>query len=107
MIADDPTARLTLGSGEDAGTGTWWPRSRNLRDELPTLLRALWSDGHDIHRVTYNPQVWNTSTRAMAVSGRYVKLDARRTQEPHAIVLIDNSGWKRLVLHVTPPAPPA
>jgi hypothetical protein len=103
MIVDDTSARLTLGSGDEAGTGTWWPRSRNLRGELPALLRALWSGGHDIHRVTYNPQAWNTSTRAIAVSGRYVKLEARGTQEPHAVVLIDNSGWKRLVLHVTPP----
>lgn len=103
MIVDDTSARLTLGTGDEAGTGTWHPLTRNLRDELPTLLRALWSAGHDIHRVTYNPGTWNTTTRAIAVSGRYVKLEARRAQEPHAIVLVDNSGWKRLVLQVAPP----
>jgi uncharacterized protein DUF5994 len=103
MIADDAVARLSLGAGDAAGTGTWSPSSRDLRGELPALLRALWSGGHDIHRVRYNPDVWNTSSRAMAVSGRYVKLEARRAQDPHDLVLIDNSGQNELTLHVTPP----
>jgi hypothetical protein len=101
MTTDGPDPRLTLASGEAAGTGSWWPRSRNLTAELPALLRTLWSGGHDIHRVVYNPTVWNTASRAMAVSGRYVKLDGRQTQDPSTIVLIDNSGWNRIILHVT------
>jgi hypothetical protein len=102
MITDDQASRLTLGSGDAAGTGSWSPRSRNLIAELPDLLRALWSAGHDIHRVVYNPTVWSTAVRAMAVSGRYVKLDGRHTQDPQTVVLIDNSGWNRLILKVTP-----
>jgi hypothetical protein len=84
--------------------GGWWPRSLDLRVELPPLLTQMWSAGYDVFRVSYNMTAWHpVPPRRLIVSGRLVKLGGYRTQDPASISLVDSSGWKRVELVVIAP----
>jgi hypothetical protein len=99
----DEGVRLQICTDAGPGGSSWWPRSLNLTAELPALLRALWSSGRDTCAVVYNPAGWNRAPRAIAVSRRYVRLEASQNQDPHTVCLIDSSGSNRTVLQVVPP----
>ena len=93
-----------LDAAEGFVDGGWWPRSLDLRIELPPLLAEVWSAGYDVFRVSYNLTAWHPAPpRTLTVSGRLVKLGGYRTQHPASISLVDSSGWKRLDLMVIPP----
>ena len=93
--------RANLGSG--FVDGGWWPRSGDLSTELPPLLMAMWSAGHQVYRVTYDLASWERPPRHMTVSGRRVKVDGYRS-DGATLSLVDLSGWSRIDLVVIPPA---
>ena len=87
--------RNTLGSS-DATPPRWWPRSRELRTELPALLDVLWTACRDVNRVTYSLPFWEPVPRRMQVQQRVVSLRGRRSQDPSLLTLFDSSGREHL-----------
>src|SRR5690242_8329420 len=55
--------------------GAWWPRSRDLSVELPTLLVVLAVRLGHIARVTYNLGAWDPAARRLSVEGHVIRLE--------------------------------
>lgn len=63
------------GDGDGYVDGGWWPRSLDLRVELPPLLAEVWSAGYDVFRTTYDLTAWHpVPPRRLIVWCRLVKL---------------------------------
>jgi hypothetical protein len=103
LSPDGVRLRLRANLGSGFVDGGWWPRSDDLSTELPPLLMAMWSAGHQVYRVAYDLASWDRPPRRMTVTGHLVKVDGYRSDEP-TLSLIDLSGWKRIDLIVIPPA---
>ncbi|WP_431903142.1 DUF5994 family protein [Amycolatopsis thermoflava] len=102
------TLRLRLKpTGSVAGyvDGAWWPRSRDLAAELPTLLAVLAVRPGTIERVTYNLTMWTSVPRRIVREGRAVRLEGFRSQPPHTVT-VAGQGRQRLTLLVLPPDAP-
>jgi len=83
--------------------GSWWPRSLDLRAELPRLLTAFRSSGHEVARIAYRPAAWDPAPATLVVSGRTITLDKAPHQVPELIGLLDDAGVTRADLVVIPP----
>lgn len=96
-------ARLVLTPvGQAAGRldGAWWPRSRDLTQELPSLVRAMAAIGV-VTRATVNPTLWQNIPRRFPVSGRVVKVGwFTEAQDLHEIMLLSyrTARWDLLVV---------
>ncbi len=108
--SDRSGLRLSLRpSGPQVGLldGAWWPRSRDLRDELPALaaqLDPLWGR---ITRVAVNPAYWSAVPREVPVRGHVVKVGGFRTaQDPHQLLLLSYRIGRWDLLVVPPEADP-
>lgn len=84
----------------DAG---WWPRSRDLTDELPPLLDVLWTADRDVNRVIYNLDFWLPAPRRLVVDGRSVRLGGFRRQDPLMVGFVDAWGRERIDILVVDP----
>lgn len=86
----------------------WWPRSRNLVDELPALMEVLWTAARNINRITYHLGTWDAAPRRMQIHGRTVRLGGFATSNPVTVRLSDPWGRERIdVLVIAPEADPA
>jgi hypothetical protein len=110
-----PSARLALKSvgpspGQVELDGAWWPRSRDLSDELPALadvLDPLWGR---ITRIAVNPRYWPVIPQRMFVNGHVVKVGWFTTElDPHKILLLSGTSgrWDLLVIPPEVSAPSA
>ncbi|MFB6847874.1 DUF5994 family protein [Streptomyces sp. NPDC056373] len=106
--ADDRLSSLSprlslvpIGSAPALLDGAWWPRSRDLEAELPSLtavLEPLWGR---ITRVTVNPTQWPVIPRKVPVAGRVVHVGwFRDQQDPHELLLLSYhvGRWNLLVV---------
>jgi hypothetical protein len=84
----------------DAG---WWPRSRDLTQELPPLLDVLWTAGREITRVAYNSQSWDPAPRKMIVQGRLVHLGGFFHHDPLVLSAMNTGGADRIEFLVIAP----
>jgi hypothetical protein len=106
--AATPTVRLEL-QGTPTGAlqgmldGAWWPHSRDLVVELPSLISELLRRGREISRVSYHPETWKLAPRAIAVDGHSIKLGWFHSMDPHLLTLTGVYGAGRLDLLVVPP----
>jgi hypothetical protein len=82
--------------------GAWWPGSRDLPTELPSLLASLAARLEWVERVTYNLTAWAPAPRHLPVGGRAVRLEGFRSQ-PADVVTVIGRGGRRLTLLVVPP----
>lgn len=98
------SVRLSLapvGSAPALLDGAWWPRSRDLVAELPSLtdvLDPLWGR---ITRVTVNPTHWPVVPRKVPVAGHVVKVGwFLAEQDPHELLLLSyrTGRWNLLVV---------
>ncbi|MFE0799457.1 DUF5994 family protein [Streptomyces sp. NPDC058812] len=102
--------RLSLapvGSAPALLDGAWWPHSRDLEAELPSLLALLDPLWGRITRVTVNPVHWPVVPRKVPLAGRAVKVGwFRAEQDPHELLLLSYrvGRWNLLVV---PPQTPA
>lgn len=110
-----PTARLALkpvspSPGQIELDGAWWPRSRDLSDELPALadvLDPLWGR---ITRIAVNPRYWPVIPQRIFVNGYVVKVGWFTTElDPHKILLLSGTSgpWDLLVIPPEVSAPSA
>jgi Family of unknown function (DUF5994) len=82
--------------------GAWWPRSRDLADQLPALLVELWDRVGGVERVSYNLTTWPRAPRRMRVGGRLVRLGGYRMQDPLSLDLVSGVGGRITTLLVVP-----
>ncbi|MFC8247279.1 DUF5994 family protein [Streptomyces chartreusis] len=81
--------------------GAWWPRSRDLGTELPSLAAVLDPLWGRITRVTVNPTQWPVVPRKVPVAGHVVKVGwFRAEQDPHELLLLSyrTGRWNLLVV---------
>jgi hypothetical protein len=96
--------RLSLapaGSAPALLDGAWWPRSRDLAAELPSLTAVLDPLWGRITRVTVNPTHWPVVPRKVPVAGHVVKVGwFLPEQDPHELLLLSYhvGRWNLLVV---------
>ena len=65
--------------------GGWWPRSRDLATEVPTLLTVLAVRLGTVEGVSYHLGDWGLTPRKIKVGGARVRLAGYRSQHPGTI----------------------
>ncbi|MFD0339480.1 DUF5994 family protein [Streptomyces sp. NPDC127117] len=55
--------------------GAWWPRSRDIRSQLPDLIEALTASLGPIARVGLDASAWNEVPAYLVVGERKVRID--------------------------------
>ena len=81
--------------------GAWWPASRDLAAEMPSLLDALGDQAGPVERVSYNIDAWNAVPRKVRVDGHVVRMGGFRSQSAATLKVL---GERRtLTLLVVPP----
>lgn len=99
-----PALRLSLAPAGPAPAvldGAWWPRSRDLGAELPTLTAVLDPLWGRITRVTVNPTHWPVVPRRVPVAGHAVNVGwFLSQQDPHELLLLSYhvGRWNLLVV---------
>ncbi|WP_157440265.1 DUF5994 family protein [Actinokineospora inagensis] len=78
--------------------GAWWPRSRELADELVALTDVLAIRLGPVARVAFDSAAWNP---VADVDGRVIRLVALRPQEKH-VLRVSGSDGRQLTLLVVP-----
>ncbi len=81
----------------------WWPRSRDLAAELPSLMAVLWTAGRDVNRITYNLHAWDAAPRRMKIEGRTVRLGGFASSDPVTVRLSDPWDKERIDVLVIAP----
>ncbi|MGW0660145.1 DUF5994 family protein [Streptodolium elevatio] len=105
MTMTNPSAPARLafapaGRNRSRIDGAWWPRSRDLAAELPSLGLAMTGLGV-ITRATVNPRHWDSVPRLVRVSGRPLKVGwFTDEQDEHEIMLLSYHAarWELLVV---------
>ncbi|MER5303233.1 DUF5994 family protein [Streptomyces lasiicapitis] len=105
-----PPLRLSLapvGPQPSLLDGAWWPQSRDLSMELPTLTAALDPLWGRITRVTVNPVHWPVVPHKVPVAGHVVKVGwYRDEQDPHELMLLSYRAGRWNLLVIPPQTPP-
>ncbi|ARF82791.1 DUF5994 family protein [Kitasatospora aureofaciens] len=98
--------RLSLApDGVRAGRldGAWWPRSRDLLLELPSLAAELDERWGRITRITVNPAQWPLIPRRIPVTGHTVHAGWFTTEQDEHTIAVFSYAPRRLTLLVVPP----
>ncbi|MFI9760931.1 DUF5994 family protein [Streptomyces sp. NPDC051963] len=92
-----------LPSAEGGLEGAWWPRSRDLSQELPALadvLDPLWGR---VTRIGVNPRYWPVIPPRIFVNGHVVKVGwFTSALDPHMILLLSCTAGRRDLLVIPP-----
>jgi hypothetical protein len=92
-----PKATTTTGFVD----GGWWPRSRDLSAELPSLVAVLAIRLGQVERVGYRLSEWDPAPHRIVVDGGLVHLDGYRMRSAGTVDLVGVT--QRLTLLVVPP----
>ncbi|GAA2318994.1 DUF5994 family protein [Streptomyces caniferus] len=114
-VPEDRTSSLPLrlllapaGTAPALLDGAWWPRSRDLMAELPSLtafLDPLWGR---ITHVTVNPTFWPVIPRKVPVKGHVVGVGwFKEEQDPHKLLLLSYTTGRWDLLVIPPETGPA
>jgi uncharacterized protein DUF5994 len=95
-LIDPPSARTTL-------DGAWWPRTRDLAQELPALVEELHRRGIRVTRVAYNPDLWGPAPRRLDADGRTIRLGWFRNLDRQLLNMTGDVSRGRLDFLVIPP----
>ncbi|WP_461079599.1 DUF5994 family protein [Streptomyces deserti] len=88
--------------------GAWWPRSRDLEAELPSLTAVLDPLWGRITRVAVNPVHWPVIPRQVAVAGHVLKAGwFLAEQDPHELLLLSYRVGRWNLLVIPPQMAPA
>lgn len=100
--APSAPARLSLTSAPGGLDGVWWPRSRALTRELPSLTAALGDRWGRITGVTVHPAYWPVLPHWVSGAGRTLQVRwSTEEQDPHRLTLLSVEG-RRDVLVIPP-----
>ncbi|WP_078277688.1 DUF5994 family protein [Mycobacteroides franklinii] len=102
--SSDPVRLRLKPDGDWSGyvDGAWWPHSRDIAQELPTVLDAAASRLGTVKRVIYRIQEWDAAPRQLRYGDRMVSLDGYRYQRADTVYISDLDR-RQLVLLVIPP----
>ncbi|MFH9355208.1 DUF5994 family protein [Kitasatospora sp. NPDC017646] len=101
------TVRLSLaprGARPGRLDGAWWPRSRDLLLELPSLAAELDERWGRITRITVNPAQWPVIPPRIPVTGHTVHAGWFTTEQDEHTIAVFSYAPRRLNLLVVPPA---
>jgi hypothetical protein len=84
--------------------GGWWPRSRDLAVELPSLAHVLAVRLGRVARVAFALEFWDTPPRQITVDGSVVRLEGFHSQDTHVVYLSGSDGQRLSVLVIPPEA---
>ena len=105
------SARLSLTPPTSAPgllDGAWWPRSRDLLREIPTLTDALDACWGRITRVVVNPAHWPVIPRKVPVTGHIVHVGwFAAEQDPNKLILLSYTVGRLDLLVIPPETEPA
>ncbi|MDO0914872.1 DUF5994 family protein [Streptomyces sp. DT2A-34] len=111
------SARLSLapaGSVPGLLDGAWWPRSRDLLREIPTLTNALDACWGRITHVTVNPAHWPVIPRKLPGTGHTVHSGHTvhvgwfaDEQDPNKVILLSSTVGRLDLLVIPPETEPA
>ncbi|MGW8697325.1 DUF5994 family protein [Streptomyces eurythermus] len=97
-----PPARLSLTPLPGGLDGVWWPRSRALIRELPSLTAALGALRGRVTEVALHPAHWPVLPHWVSDAGRTVRVSwSGEEQDPHRLTLLSADGRRDLL--VIPP----
>lgn len=82
--------------------GAWWPHSRDLAREIPSLAASLEEQGIRVTRLIYHPDSWLPAPHKVWPEGRRVNLGWFTEMDPH-LVGLRTALQGRLELLVIPP----
>ncbi|MFC0842897.1 DUF5994 family protein [Streptomyces noboritoensis] len=91
----------TTRSREGVLDGAWWPRSRDIAEELPALITALTEHLGPITRVGLDATAWRGIPTRLVIDDRVVHLDSFPVGDD--TVLITRGGNDHFSLLVVPP----
>ncbi len=81
--------------------GAWWPRSRDIGSELPSLLAALTEYLGPVTRVGLDRRSWHDLPSRMVVDGHVVHIDSSPVSDD--TVLVTRGEEDHFSLMVVPP----
>ncbi|MEU3690953.1 DUF5994 family protein [Streptomyces narbonensis] len=87
--------------------GAWWPRSRDLTAELPSLVDALEGPYGRITRVTVNPTRWPVVPHKVPATGHTVHIGWFTEQDPDKMILLSYTVGRCDLLVIPPETEPA
>ncbi|QGN34444.1 DUF5994 family protein [Microlunatus sp. Gsoil 973] len=98
-----PRLQLKPIMGQALLDGAWWPRSRDLRQELPSLADH-WPDTHGrIARALFSTADWDTAPRRILSRGSIIPASSFPGENTHKIILTLSGNRRRIELVVIPP----
>jgi hypothetical protein len=103
--------RLTLapaGAAPALIDGAWWPRSRNLTEQLPALVECLDPLWGRITRVAVSRTVWPVIPGKVPAHGHMVRVGwFNAGQDPHKLLLLSYTFGRWDLLVIPPETDPA
>ncbi|MGA9490409.1 MAG: DUF5994 family protein [Mycobacterium sp.] len=82
--------------------GVWWPRSRQLVDELPGLVATVFDQLGQVVMVGYHRKGWDETPLLAEIAGRTIELLSFTSSEPASLIIIGEDGH-HITLQVIPP----
>lgn len=104
-VRTSPVPRLQLKPimGEAVLDGAWWPRSRDLRQELSSLADH-WPHEHGrIARALYSTADWDIAPRRIVSRGSIIPASSFPDENTHKIILTLAGNRRRIEILVIPP----
>lgn len=103
-VTNDLPARVAVADVLFEGSldGAWWPRSRDVTTQLPSLLLALPDRIGRITRVSLNMKMWDPTPNRVPTATRILKVGWFTVIDPDLLALSDEQGH-RILLAVIPP----
>ncbi|MFJ2585733.1 DUF5994 family protein [Streptomyces sp. NPDC087538] len=98
------TPKTTLAGQLD---GAWWPYSRDLPTELPSLVEALEGRWGRITRAMVNPTRWPVVPHKVPAAGHIVHVGWFTEQDPDKMILLSCTGGRCDLLVIPPETGPA
>ncbi|WP_288338309.1 DUF5994 family protein [uncultured Gordonia sp.] len=96
-----PSARFELkafGSIPGAVDGVWWPRTRDLPDELVQVHALVRGRILRVERVCYRYSNWDPAPRKISIDGNLIRLDGYNMQSLDTIRFVGNGSSLVLAL---------
>lgn len=82
--------------------GAWWPRSTDLVQELPDLVKSVSERLGQVMVVGYRRNGWDETPALTEIDGHSVELLGFTSDEPTSVILIGQDG-RHITLHVIRP----
>ena len=92
----------TTRSREGSLDGAWWPRSRNLTEQLPGLVEALTPHIGRVDRVGVDTTAWDDTPDRMVIGAHVVHIDQYPVGEDN--IILTRGPHDHFLLLVIPPS---